>query len=278
MQAAELLRRLEKGPACVFGGGYVAEGFWQALDLHGLSGALRACLVSAPAPGQRFHGLPVLAPRDIGPGEAGLVCLAVHESLAAGLEGALRAQGFDEIVPVAPLMPELLYGPPLQSCVPLARGALLAAQEEDAYWLAVRCAAIRAHLRGEDSAYPDALYRRALALHCGEATAGARLCALKALADSMAAHGFDAAHPLLIDEDFRVIDGLHRLAAACVLGIDTLPCTIYPVSPMYDRLLGEKNRLPAHLLTAAGFTENDMAFLRQLRQELSGSPQRSFHG
>ena len=266
MEAEEFLRLAQDRSLTVFGTGYVAETFWYALDRHGLTGSVRCFLVSdgVRAP-EIFHDRPVL-PLSAAPTDGTLVCLAVHGALAETLLPVLRAAAPDAVW-VYPFLTELVFGGALRR-EEIPTGAILTRQGKG-YWLAVRYAALRDYLAAApDYARTRDLYCRCMALHCGEATAQRRSDAMEALADSMARDGFDAAQPLRLTEERRVIDGLHRAACAALLGIGRVPAVIYAASDAFDALFTDRNQLPERFLRDNGFTESERAFLRKARREL----------
>ena len=276
MTTEELLRQLKTKQIVIFGAGFVAEMFYRALELHGAEGSLCFCAVTRAGSGQRFHGRPVLSLSEADIREDMLVCLAVHESAEDSLRDTLRPYEA-QTVRVYPHLFELLYGAPVRYEAALPLAALLARQDREEYWLVVRYAAVRDYLAGGRD-YPRSreLYLRSLELHCGEKTALRRVSQMEALASSVAEEGFRSDRPVRIDEAGRVIDGLHRIACAACLRIETIPALVYPVSPVFDRIFEEKNRLPQRTLRAAGFGEEDMRFLRACAEELfsptSGGP------
>lgn len=264
----ELIQKLQTRDTVVFGTGFVAEMFYQALIQHGLADRVRAYTVTEARAGQRFHGIPVLSFRETAfPGDT-LLCVAVHESALAGIEAALEIASA-EVVDIYSNLYDMLYGNPIMSTsLPLA--AILQSQDPDEYWLALRFAAIRDYLTRPDRyKRTKDLYLRALSLHCKEETAVRRCGQMEKLADSMARGGFRENCPLRIDESFRIIDGLHRAACAAFLKIARIPVLIYPLSSNYDILLGEKNRLAGQTLLDAGFCADEIDFLRAAQKELS---------
>ena len=268
IETDELIQKLQTRDAVVFGTGFVAEMFYQALVRHGLADRIRTYTVTEARAGQRFHGIPVLSFRETAfPGDT-LLCVAAHESALPGIEKALGSAPA-EVVDIYPNLFEMLYGTPIVgTSLPLA--ALLQAQDPDEYWLALRFAAIRDYLTQADRYIQTKdLYLRALSLHCRAETAARRCAQMEALADSMARGGFRESCPLRIDESFRIIDGLHRAACAAFLKIARIPVLIYPLSSNYDILLGEKNRLAGQTLLDAGFCADEIDFLRAAQKELS---------
>ena len=268
MTTEELIRQLKIKDLAIFGIGFVAEMFFQALDLHGLTSGIQFFAVSNAREGQQFHGKPVYSLEAAPFSETTLLCLAVHESTAKDLQKQMENYP-SKSVWVYPNLYDLLYGNPIQTDKTQALSELLSQQNQEEYWLVVRYAAIRDYLRRADAySHTRKLYLRALSLHCGNETAVQRCGQMEELALSMEEEGFRRECPVLIDETGRIIDGLHRVACAVYLQIESVPAVVYRSSPVYDRLLTERNRLPECVLRDAGFTAEDMFFIRKAHDEL----------
>lgn len=268
MDQEMLLSRLQKEHAVIFGTGFVARMFWHALLQHRLEGRITAFLESDPRPGRTYQGLPVISAFSDAADHNSLVCLAVHESIAGEMKEKLQDAGFSCVVWIAPLLCDLLYGPPLAAGL-VDVNEILDSQDPDENWIALRYGAMRDYYRQTaDYAFAGEVYCRAIALHCGYETAKKRALAMERLADSVKQNGFDPEHPVCIDENKCIIDGLHRFAAAVCCGIRQIPCIIYHASPVYSTLLDDRNRLPDRILAEADLPEGGYAWLRQAKEEL----------
>ncbi len=252
----------------IFGTGFVAEMFWNGLELHGLTNRVRFCVITCAVPGQKFHGLPVYSVHEAVLPENSLLCISVHESVL----NEIREQN-PEIVErgiwINTFLIDLLYGEPLRT-EKLSVPKIVRHQDHTAYWITVRYAAVREYLRhSANFELAKDLYIRALSQHCSRKTAVRREKQLEMLADSMSAVGFAPEYPpIRVDNDLRIIDGLHRTACALYLDIPVIPAAVYARSDVYDRLLIGNNRLPEKVLLRAGFTEAEMDYLRGVRMEI----------
>ena len=270
MNADELMRML-KGPdeAVVFGTGFVAKMFADALAMHGMTDRVEAYTVTAPDGKERFAGRPVIALADLeASGFAGKLLLAVHEALADSLMPRLSQTFPGRVYWIYPCLTEMLYGRPIRREDRPVR-QLLAVQDPAHFWITVRYAAVCGLRDGrETDACSRDLYIRALGIHCGKATAAARYERLKSVAASIAEDGYDPSFPILIDENGLIIDGLHRFSAACHEGLPAIPCEVVPVSAVTDRLLTARNRLPESVLRESGMTEDEIRYLKEKAREL----------
>lgn len=263
----DLVRALYSGPAYVFGTGYVAGVLNTALQKAGLTDRIAGYVRTAPENGT-YRGKPVLSLREykrLPQRLRGPLIAAVHEAVAETLLPAWEREGLTAL-PAAPYLPELLYGEPLERNIRLRTADILKRQPPGQYWIAVRFAALTAIKSGETAG--KTAYCRALGLFCSPETAAARLERFERLAADIEENGFDPERPILLDEDGRVIDGLHRIAAAALFGEEELHCRIFARSALYDRVLDARNFLTEEQLGSAGFTQEELRVLKEAQERL----------
>ena len=267
VKTEELVQLLETRQAAVFGTGFVAEMFYLALERNGLWDRIRFCVTTSAPEGETFHGRPVVSLGTARFSDRMLLCAAVHESVWNSLQESLAGISCPAVW-IYPCLFELLYGKPVcpPSMMPLRE--IIRLQDPEEFWIAARYAAVRDYMeRSADYPRTRELYRKALSLHCGPETAVRRNRQMEKLADSMAENGFLGTSRIQIDASGRIIDGLHRVACAKYFRVDSVPVQVYPVSEVYDRVLGERNRLPERILRANGFSDNEIGMLRNARDE-----------
>ena len=257
-------------PFYVFGTGYVAGVFMEALKLHGIEGRVKAFLVSDKGGRDTFMGRPVLAVRGLsGKAPDVPVCAAVHEAVLPEILKETQAAGLDTVW-IYPELSQLLYGRPLHDRVMLPLDDILSRQSRQDYWIALRLLAARDLTSGAQESAGCSLYVRALSLFSSQASAEKRLEHFKELIASVREDGWDPAKPVLLDEDYRVIDGLHRIALAKLLGQENISCRIYRRSPVYDRVITERTRLHASVLEQAGLSQQEREQLQESMRCLYG--------
>ena len=144
METSDLLEAIKARGAVLFGTGFVAERVARVLEERGLGACLQGFLVSQ-AHTDSFCARPVWTlgeyARRVSDGrEPPLLCLAVHASLRDEVEQMLRGAGLTEYVWIYPNYLELAWGEKARTAE-LRICDLLARQEEDQYWISVRCAA-----------------------------------------------------------------------------------------------------------------------------------------
>ena len=269
MNAQELISRLRDEGCLVFGTGFVATMFKAALEKAHLRGCVRGYLVSNPTVGQSFDGLDVCAVNDAELDRSALICIAVHESNLASAQEVLSGAGFDKAFWVYPYLYDLIYGEPLYRNVELPLEMIMRVQNPQHYWLAVRALAARGMLTGEEDVC-DA-YIKAQELHCTHSTAQKRYEQFQETLRSLDVCGFDQARPVLVDTNLNIIDGLYRVAAAWVLGIDRIPCNIVRADDAFDVLLTDRNKMTENQLVQAGLNDAQLTSVREIQESMLAS-------
>ncbi len=257
MNTEDFLALVRNNKTLIFGAGYVADTLWEALQIHHATDRVTCFMVSRGGDVTEKHGLPVRLLQEVRP-DGCPVLIAVHEAGRREVMDLLDKAGFHERVFVYPLLHELIYGRPVTE-KELRLEDLLAKQNPDHYWLAARLCGV---LGQRD------LYCRAMAVHSSRRTAEKRYDELQKLKASMSAQGYDRKYPILIDTDFRIIDGLHRTVLAACCGMTEIPARIVKSSPSYDRLLNDTNFLPGSRLAEFELSAADISVLRYLQTVL----------
>ena len=245
----------------IFGSGFVAELFMKGLVRAGLEKNLRCVVETNPSEGKTFHGLPVM--RYSQTDTCGMpVMVCVHDSLRDELE--LKRD--DELIYVYPFIWDLIFDGYMSEEM-MSVETLIKRQNPEDNWIYVRYAAVIGIKEDRDDL--KELYLKLLSLHCSSHTAKRRLLLLERLAESIEEEGFRKDCPVLIDEDFRIIDGLHRIASAAWFGVDMIPARIYRSSEMFEKTLSEKNRLTDSFLYKKGL-DKEKAILDEMKKEIMG--------
>ena len=264
MNTEDFLTMVRNSRVIIFGAGYVADLLWEALQIHQAADCVTCFMVSRGGEQQAKHGLPVWLLQDVEPSDSA-VLVAVHEAGRREVQALLDKAGFHHQVFVYPLLHELIYGQPVTEKKIMLKD-LLAMQNPEHYWLAARLCGV---LKQKD------LYCRAMALHSSLPTAEKRYEELQKLKSSIFENGYDRNYPILIDTDFRIIDGLHRTVLAACCGMTEIPARIVNRSPAYDRLLDDRNFLPVSRLREFGLSSADVLMLQDLQVLLRDSDKHS---
>ncbi len=268
MTTAELIKAARERGLVIYGAGYVAGLFRTALEERGLAGYVRMCLTTGCPEEAYWHGIPL---RRWDPAAAGqlsekckapLICLAVHEVLRDEILRGPLAGYADRCEWIYPNLFELAFGETLYTRE-FSPGEIVGRQRHGDGWIALRYVLAKSVADGkpaEDSA-EGSLYVKALSHFSGRETALYRRGRFLDLLAGYSRHGFDRAFPLLLDTELRVIDGLHRLAAALVFGTETVPCRIVGSSMIYDRFFDDRVRLVSSEWDRAGLSRKEKELL-----------------
>ncbi len=214
-----------------------------------------------------FHGLPVYSLKDKMPGAEETVCVLVHEAVLPEIEEIFTEKGITNAAWIYPVLHETVFGKAVKE-TDLSVSDILLSQDPEENWLEIRAAGVLACLEADESGVKTALYRKGMGLFSQKATVRNREERVRELVRSIKTEGFKSEHPILLDENMRMIDGLHRLAAACFLGIRRIPCRIVRASEKYTMLLDAKTRAEKTILRENGFSDTEMRMLGRQRDKL----------
>ena len=263
-ETTQFIKLLQNGKIAVFGTGYVAGLLWHALEKHDLTDRVCCFAVSEPSENQ-YRGLPVITGEELAEYPELTVLLAVHKGVAS----ELKTQLGDRAVWVYPYLHEMIFGESLQDNIRIPCKTLLKKQDRHNNWITFRYLAAKEYMEDRQGPAAD-IYVKCMSAHCGKLTALRRYEMMKALADDIRANGWDDSYPVLIDENGRVIDGLHRIACACAAGIQTITCNVFAASDDFDVIFRDTNRLPEQVLGGLDLTEEETRMLEDAKTELTG--------
>lgn len=307
MDTKTLLKTIQTRGVVLFGTGFVAEKIVHTLTEHGLMECVRGFVVSK-AVTTSFKGNPVWSVNQYSEfvtsqrnkklsSELPLLCIAVHESLRADIEKLLSDAGLD-FEWIYPNYLELAWNIRTSVAVDIPIQAILQRQEPDQAWISVRYAALKECLAGNGDGPASALqesviekqngpastlqecfvgrqdgpastlYVKAASLFSKPETARQRLVYAAEITKHILKEGYDRSRPILIDNNYRIIDGLHRLAGSVLAGCKTVPCLVVEVSDRFNEYFPEENRLTEAAQEKAGLTPEEKEMLKKTRQEL----------
>lgn len=258
MNQQEMKELLKQHGYYVFGTGYVARMLYRALQKQGLLNNLQAFCRSKTTSGETFLDVPVISAEEaLRSGKP--VLLGIHDGSSSTVPHA------DRMIRVYPYLKDWLFGEPLKREQTINIEEIRRKQPEDQYWIAARYAGIEGI--AENDPKKKEIYLRAMSMHCSRETAQRRLELLKTLMSEAEKNGLDPGRPVILDAELRIIDGLHRLAVAAWLNIEKIQADIYPVSDVFTELFGENNRLSEVVLRKNGFTEPEIAYLKECKRK-----------
>ena len=260
----EFIELLKTGAVILFGTGHTAEVVCKAIgsDIR----FLRCCMVSGHVSGRVFFGKAVIGLDDADRRllSDSVIAVTGHEAIRDEIVDAVSAKTDAEILWLYPMIHELAFGEAVYPEAVIPTKEIILSQTRDERWLELRYAAVRAAAEGEVSD----LYLRGMSLFSEKNTAESRAERVPMLLNSMKRNGFLKEYPILIDEDMRLIDGLHRLSCAVMLGIREVPARIVRHSDLYETIIKDNVRATESELEAHGITNEELLYLRELRDEM----------
>ncbi len=277
MDTKTLLETIQTRGVVLFGTGFVAEKIVHTLAEKGLKNRVRGFVVSKVIT-TFFKGKPVWSVNQYSEmvrsrknkkqaPELPLLCIAVHESLRETVERSLFGAGL-EFEWIYPNYLELAWGPCTPFAVDIPAQTILRRQKPDQAWISVRYAALKECLSGKLEGPASAVYVKAASLFSKPETARQRLAYAAEITKSILNKGYDRNRPILIDNRYRIIDGLHRLAGSVLAGCKSVPCLVVEACDSFNEYFPEENRLTEAAQEKAGLTAEEKEVLKRAKQEL----------
>ncbi|WP_044913064.1 hypothetical protein [Butyrivibrio sp. WCE2006] len=219
--ADKLIDKLKKQNFYIYGTGFVAEHFYEALNRLELS-KNTVSFVTTHNQNSEYHGIPVKSIKDIN--DDLLICIAVHEANLKEIVEVLNERGLKNYVWIYPFIFDMWYGEPIKKGVLVPTNEILTTCKND-YRIVIRVLAIEEYYKINKIGY--SIYMKAQQVHSSPDTARKRLEQFIKLIASWEDSGYSNDSKLKIDENNEIFDGVHRLALAYYHGISKVNCDIY---------------------------------------------------
>lgn len=251
-----LIELLKERKAFIYGTGYIASLFFEALKKNRLENNIAGFVVSefAKNSDRNFEGYEINQINEIDFADDMIVCIAVHDCLVGEIESLLKRNGVSNFVWIYPYLFDLYYGNPIQRGEWIDMRKLIP-KDEERYALAVRWAAVADYYGKCPNGF--AWYKRAMTyLHNAQA-AEARVKTFTQLIQNWQTSGYDGKHEIAINENYEIIDGEHRMAVALYHGEKRIKCRIYSGKNVNS----EKSFMKKKMLIECGFDEGEIKLL-----------------
>lgn len=261
----DLMQILEHKRIVVYGAGFVAEKFYEALVIQGLHRNVECFVVSRKEPEQKFlKGKNVISIDEFENSENILICLAVHDVTKNEIEEILDKRGITNRIWIRPYLFDLVLGKPTRSGVIMPVDPIVRQCVD--YRIAVRYLAVENYFGKNDCGYE--IYKKALEAYCGRETAEKRLENFRRLIQSWERSGYLADSTILIDEKGEIIDGAHRITLARYFRTDRVLCDVYQTSEKYLEWIGSGALLPQDKAAQFGFTDKEIEMMEEAYQRI----------
>ena len=254
--AKQLIELIKKRRVIIYGTGYSASLFWEALKKHSLekniSGFAVSKLVKNTA--RNYKGFEIKQIDEIDFTDDMIVCVAVHDSFLQEIESLLKRNAVSNYIWVYPYLFDLYYGNPIKKEQVIEIRKLIP-KDEERYALAVRWAAIENYYGRCPNGF--LWYKRAIAYIHNASVAEARARGFMQLIQSWETFGYDEKHEIAINESYEILDGEHRVALALYHGEKMIKCRVY----RGENINSEKSFMKRKMLIESGFNEGEIKLL-----------------
>lgn len=254
----------------IYGAGSMARRFYSTLCRRHLEGNVICCAVTVLDECHTEHevvqGLEVISLKEaICRYPDAFVCVAVHKANRDEMFHILQLEGIDSnnyIWPV-PYYFELMLSKPIRENIYLAPHDIMKGCND--LGVAFRWLALKQYYGLADNGYE--LYLRSLLVYSNRKTAEKRLESFKMLLHTWDESGYDTSSVCKVDEEFHILDGMHRLCAALWHEEKYLICDMYRYDGTYEDFEGPFYQ-DVKALEKNGFTNQEIDLVERTIAEL----------
>ncbi len=216
----EIIDILNRNQIVVYGVGYIAKRFYNALKHYNLERNV-ICFITSSGEGEEIDGVPVERYSHDTLNKDALVCVAVHDSIKDPIIDKLKTDGI-YYVWIYPFIFEMEYGKPRR----VERDVdLLWSSFPDEYSLAVRWLVI--DQINKQAKTGDELYIKIYGALSSNETAMKRLESFYQLIHDFSINGYNDLHPVSINLNGEILDGIHRVALSKYFAVSRIMCKEY---------------------------------------------------
>ncbi|MDR1772924.1 MAG: hypothetical protein LBS02_20185 [Hungatella sp.] len=260
----ELISVLRTCKIAIYGAGYVATRFYQSLKEHELGGNVFS-FVTTTGSDLDIDGLSVVTIDRLEIDERMIVCVAVHESIKDDIIVGLMEKGFDRYIWIYPFLYSLMLGTPTHRNVKVPISQIWNAVRDD-YSMAIRYLAIDNYYGRNSNGYE--IYKKFLSLFINEKTAEKRLNQFIRLIKGWEQNGYDTSKCSSIFEDYKILDGMHRIAVASYFNQEYIMCNIYPMTKNISEIHSQAAAFTKQSALDAEFEPEIISLLNEANQRI----------
>ncbi len=267
VNAKDLVEYIKNNSIIIYGAGFVANFFYSLLSELIISERVQF-IITSNGGGFFRDNIPIKAVENDIPNKEILVCVAVHESSRQEVFETLKENGFTNYLWIYPFLYDIWLGEPVRKNVKIEVKKIWE-NKRDKYATAVRYLAIKQYF-GEDS-HGYELYKKAMILPQKKVTVDKRLCSFINMVKEWKKKGYDQNKKIRILDDYFLVDGNHRLAAAIYFGQKYLNCDIYAKENKLDiEMVPYEKRLVNENMRIFNFTENEIMYMDDVIADIDG--------
>lgn len=225
--AVELLTILREKNIIIYGLGFQALRFYEALKIYGLDKKVQCFITSYLEETVKrpcIDGIPVEWVDNMVFDYNIMICIAMHESIKEGAIFQLNHRGVENYIWIAPYLLELEIGEPPQKEIEVDLYKIWERNRED-YSIAIRYLVIENYYKGNTIGYD--LYKQFMQVAASEKTAEKRLQQFLSLIQSWEKQGYNKDAIISILDNYEIFDGKHRFTVALFWGQKSIMCQIF---------------------------------------------------
>lgn len=265
----EILELLKKNDILIYGAGYIAKLFIKILKDYDLVRNVRSFVVTQIEK-EEWENIPIRSIDEIKKNDSEIICIATHESIKKEIEDELVRRHFNNYIWIFPYMKRLMYHSEIDRGVEVPVGKILKANLGD-YRIAVRYYTLE-HMKDIE---PNQVYLKVFSTFSNGQTSRKRFEAFKDLSANWNENGYNAATPVLLDKEFKILDGAHRFSLAVYYEMDTLVCDVCTESVDLSKYEEEAVFMTENTLIDAGLTEEEKNEVLKIQNMLKEKCRRS---
>lgn len=254
---AELLYILRTNNIAIYGAGYVASRFYQALKEHGLSSRVLS-FVTTSSISSEVDGIPIVTIDHLNYDYKTIICVAVHESLKDEIISNLIDKGITNYIWIYPYLYRLMLGSPINKNIRVPLYKIWNAVRDD-YSMAIRYLAIDNYYAKNKNGYE--LYKKYFSLFNSNETSEKRLIQFIGLIKNWDDMGYDINKCSAVLENYKIFDGAHRIAIASYINQGFVMCDIYPLKKSITAIHNQAAVFTKQTAINAGFEPEIIALL-----------------
>lgn len=237
----EFIEIIKSRRLVIYGAGSMAGRFYNTLCKRHLEENVICCAVTVLnehcRESEYVQGLEVISLKEaIGRYPDAFFCVAVHKANRDEMLHILQLEGVDSsnyIWPV-PHYFELMLSKPIKENIYISPSDIVKGCND--LGVAFRWLALKQYYGLIDNGYE--LYLRSLLVYSNRKTAEKRLESFKTLLRTWDESGYDTTSVCKVDEEFHVLDGMHRLCAALWHKEEYLICDMYQYDGTFEDFEG----------------------------------------
>lgn len=258
-KAEEFLKLITHNIIYIYGAGYVADLFFDALKDKGMTSRIESFIVSKDIGKTEKYGFPIVSIDNASIVNGSVVCVAVHETLLAEIETILLKHQISNYIWIYPFLYEFSMNS-YKKEEKWIDTKLFKAVSEGQYGVALRWVAIDQFYGYCKNGFE--LYYKGLLAFNDTKTAELRTERFRKLILNWEQNGYEPENCICTNNHYDVIDGEHRLALAIYHRIKSLKCIVYDG----DNIHRGRSIITREVLLNTNFSLDEIEQLEEVNQ------------